>query len=347
MDGARVRSGIDRRTGLRGLVAPRRSAAALRAGGSRGSQRSIVVALLANVVLAGAKLAAGLITGSSALLAEAAHSAADSVNEVLLGLSLRRARRPADTTHPFGYGGARFLWAFLAALFSFLIGGCVSIGLAVHQLVGNVSVDQFLIGWIVLAVAFAADGTSLVVSLAASTREAALWGQPTVRFLRQTSDPTLRALVVEDSAALIGVVLAGGGLFLHQVVGWTAADAIASLMIGLLLAATAIGLARPLAELLIGQSMQPARLEAAYNILAASTGIDAVLSMYAVHTGPQEVIVAAKAYPKPGQTGEQLARALDEVDRAVREQLPEVAEVFIDVTSHLPEEGDESITAGR
>jgi len=108
----------------------------------------------------------------------------------------------------------------------------------------------------------------------------------------------------------------------------------------LLLAATAIGLARPLAELLIGQSMQPARLEAAYNILAASTGIDAVLSMYAVHIGPQEVIVAAKAHPKPGQTGEELARALDEVDRAVPEQLPEVAEVFIDVTSHLPEEGE-------
>jgi cation diffusion facilitator family transporter len=224
----RVRSGIDRRIGSRRLVAPRRSRAALRAGGSRGGQRSIVIALIANVVIAGAKLAAGLITGSSALLAEAAHSAADSVNEVLLGLSLRRSRRPADATHPFGYGGTRFLWAFLAAIFSFLIGGCVSIFLAVHQLISNAGVDQFLVGWIVLAVAFASDGTALVVSLTAAKREAALWGQPTVSFLRHTSDPTLRALVVEDSAALIGLVLAGGGLFLHQVLGWTDADAIAS-----------------------------------------------------------------------------------------------------------------------
>jgi divalent metal cation (Fe/Co/Zn/Cd) transporter len=223
--------------------------------------------------------------------------------------------------------------------FRSLIGGCVSIFLAVHQLIGNAGVDQFLAGWIVLAVAFAADGSALFVSLAAARREAALSGVPTVSFLRHTSDPTLRALVVEDSAALIGLVLAGSGLFLHQVIGWTGADAIASLLIGLLLAATAIGLARPLAELLIGQSMQPARLEAAYNILAASPSIDAVLSMYAVHVGPEEVIVAGKAHPKPGQTGEQLSRALDDVDRAVREALSEVAEVFIDITSHLPEGG--------
>jgi cation diffusion facilitator family transporter len=333
----RVRAGVDRRTRRR-LVAPRRSRAALRAGGSRGSQRSIAIALLANVIIACAKLAAGLITGSSALLAEAAHSTADSVNEVLLGLSLRRARRPADATHPFGYGGTRFLWAFMAAIFSFLIGGCVSVGLAVNQLIGTTGIDHFLIGWIVLAVAFAADGTSLFVSLAVTRREAALWGQPTVLFLRHTSDPTLRALVVEDSAALIGVGLAASGLFLHQVVGWTDADAIASLLIGLLLGATAIGLARPLAELLIGQSIEPGRLERVNGILAASPGIDAVLSLYAVYVAPQEVIIAAKAHPKPGQTAERLAQALDDLDRAVREELPEVAEVFIDITSHLPDE---------
>jgi cation diffusion facilitator family transporter len=257
---------------------------------------------------------------------------------VLLGLSLRRARRPADATHPFGYGGTRFLWAFMAAIFSFLIGGCVSVGLAVNQLIGTTGIDHFLIGWIVLAVAFAADGTSLFVSLAVTRREAALWGQPTVLFLRHTSDPTLRALVVEDSAALIGVGLAASGLFLHQVVGWTDADAIASLLIGLLLGATAIGLARPLAELLIGQSIEPGRLERVNGILAASPGIDAVLSLYAVYVAPQEVIIAAKAHPKPGQTAERLAQALDDVDRAVREELPEVAEVFIDITSHVPDE---------
>jgi divalent metal cation (Fe/Co/Zn/Cd) transporter len=279
-----------RPTGGRLLLAPRHSRAALRAAANRSSQRSILIALVANVAVAGAKLAAGLITGSSALLAEAAHSAADSVNEVLLGLSLRRARRPADAAHPFGYGATRFLWAFLAAIFSFLVGGCVSVALAVHELLHASAVDQFLIGWIVLGVAFAADGTSLLASLATTRREAALWNQRVVPFLRVTSDPTLRALVVEDTAALVGVALAA------------------------------------------------ARLEVAYGIIEGSPAVDAVLSAYGVHSGPQEVIVAAKVRPKPGQTSEQLATAFDEIDRALRERLPEVAEVYLDPTSHSPEE---------
>jgi cation diffusion facilitator family transporter len=294
-----------------------------------------VIALFANVVIAFAKLAAGLITGSSALLAEAAHSTADSTNEILLGLSLRRARRPADVRHPFGYGGTRFLWAFLAAILSFVVGGCVSIGLAVNQLIGATAVDQFLVGWIVLAIAFASDGTALLVSLATTRREAALWGQSTTLFLRETSDPTLRALVVEDTAALVGLALAGGGLFLHQVAGWTTADAIASLLIGALLAATAAGLARPLAELLIGQSIPPSRLETAFRTVAASPSVESVLSIYAVHVAPQEAIIAAKVHPTSGQTGEQLALAMDELDGALRERLPEVAEAFIDVTSRV------------
>src|SRR5882724_6551361 len=138
----------------RRLLAPRHSRAALRAAANRDSQRTILIALVANVAVAAAKLAAGLTTGSSALLAEAAHSTADSVNEVLLGVSLRRSRRPADEAHPFGYGGTRFLWAFLAAIFSFLIGGCVSVALGVHELQVGSGVDLFLVGWIVLAVAF-------------------------------------------------------------------------------------------------------------------------------------------------------------------------------------------------
>src|SRR3954470_3026030 len=108
----------------------RHSAAGLRASRSHGSRVSLLVAFVANLIVAAAKLAAGLITGSAALLAEAAHSVADSNNEVLLAVSFRRARRPADAEHPFGYGGLRFLWAFLAAIASFLIGGCLSVGLA-------------------------------------------------------------------------------------------------------------------------------------------------------------------------------------------------------------------------
>jgi cation diffusion facilitator family transporter len=319
----------------------RRSLAALRAGENRRNERSIAVALLANLVVAAAKLAAGLATGSAAMLAEAGHSAADSINELLLGLSLRRSRRPADALHPLGHGGARFLWAFVAAISSFLIGGCLSVALAVRELLAGASVERYLFAWVVLGVAFVADGISLLQSIAQTRREAAEWGESPISFLRQTSEPTLRAIVVEDSAALVGLALAAAGLALHQFAGMANADAIAALLIGLLLAVTAFGLARPLADLLIGRSMLPGRLERVYAILERSPSIDEVLSVKAVYGAPQEVIVAAKVHPAPGRTADELASALDGIDRALRKELPEVAEVFIDLTSHRAGSDDE------
>ena len=298
----------------RRAISPRRSLAAIRAGESGRNERSIAVALLSNLVVAAAKLAAGLTTGSAALLAEAAHSAADSVNEVLLGVSLRHGRRPADARHPLGHGGARFLWAFVAAISSFLIGGGVSIALAIRELLAGAAVERYLVAWIVLAVAFSADGISLLQGLTQARREAAQWGESTTSFLRHTSDPTLRAIVVEDIAALL---------------------------IGLLLAATAFGLASTLADLLIGRSMPPARLARVHTILERSPSIDEILSVQAVYGAPQEVIVAAKVHPAPGRTADELASALDDIDRALRRELPEIAEVFIDLTSHRasPREG--------
>ena len=135
--------------------------ASIRASRGRGSRVSLIVAFAANVLVAAAKLAAGLITGSAALLAEAAHSAADSTNEILLGVSFRRARRPPDAEHPFGYGGLRFLWAFLAAISSFLIGGCLSVGLGINDLVHGNAVGDYAVAWIVLGIAAIADGSAL------------------------------------------------------------------------------------------------------------------------------------------------------------------------------------------
>jgi cation diffusion facilitator family transporter len=318
----------------RRAISPRRSLAAIRAGESGRDERSIAVALVSNLVVAAAKLAAGLATGSAALLAEASHSAADSVNEVLLAVSLRHGRRPADARHPLGHGGARFLWAFVAAISSFLIGGGVSIALAVRELLAGAAVERYLVAWIVLAVAFSADGISLLQGLTQARREAAQWGESTTSFLRHTSDPTLRAIVVEDIAALIGVVLAAAGLLLHQFAGLANADAIAALLIGLLLAATAFGLASSLADLMIGRSMPPARLARVHAILERSPSIDEILSVQAVFGAPQEVIVAAKVHPAPGRTADELAGALDDIDRALRRELPEIAEVFIDLSSH-------------
>ena len=252
----------------------------------------------------------------------------------MLGVSFRRAGRPADAEHPFGYGGLRFLWAFLAAISSFLIGGCLSVGLAVNDLIHSSVIDEFLVAWIVLGIAALADGTALVQTMRQARREAALWDLPTIRYLRHTSDPTLRALAVEDTAALIGLGLAAAGLLVHELGGPASSDAIASLLIGLLLGLTAIGLARPLADLLIGRSILPARLELARRTLAESPAVDEIRQLYAVHVAPQEVLLAAKVHPVADMDADELAEAMDEIDSRLRAELPEIGEVFIDVTAH-------------
>src|SRR5881394_4478656 len=143
----------------------RRSRAALQKMGSRESARTILIALAANVVIAVAKLISGLTSGSTAMLAEAAHSLADASNEVLLGISLRRAAKPADDRHPLGHGRERFLWAFMAAIASFLIGGCFSVAIAIRQLTRGELTGSATAAWIVLAVAFLGDGISFVQSV--------------------------------------------------------------------------------------------------------------------------------------------------------------------------------------
>src|SRR3954466_14063885 len=149
-----------------------RSRAALQKIGSKESARTIMIALTANVVIAIAKLISGLISGSTALRCESAHSLADASNEVLLGVSLHRSARPADDLHPLGHGRERFLWAFLAAIASFLIGGCFSVGMAIRQLLHGEALGNPTAAWIVLGVAFIGDGISLMQSLRQARSEA-------------------------------------------------------------------------------------------------------------------------------------------------------------------------------
>src|SRR5436189_3611068 len=149
----------------------RRSRLALQRIGSKDSARTILIALAANVVIAVAKLISGLTSGSTAMLAEAAHSLADASNEVLLGISLRRAAKPPDDLHPLGHGRERFLWAFLAAIASFLIGGCFSVVMAIREFGSHETLGNALAAWIVLGVSFAADGASLLQSLTQARRE--------------------------------------------------------------------------------------------------------------------------------------------------------------------------------
>jgi cation diffusion facilitator family transporter len=299
---------------------------------------------LANVVIAIAKLIGGLVSGSTGMLAEAAHSAADAVNEIFLAVGLHRDRKPADATHPLGHGRERFLWAFMAAIASFLIGGCLSIAMAVAQLRARHPVHGVLTALIILAFSFAADGASWLQSMRQARRQAKEYKMTVWRYIFRSSDPVVRAVVFEDSTALIGLGVAASGLLFSKIFESSLPDSIASLIIGLLLAVTAFGLARPFADFLIGRSIPPPLLEKLHAIVKEDAAIERILSLRALYSGPEEVVVMAKVHPSARMNIEQLARSMDELDRKIRLALPFVADVFIDVTANRTEENLEPAT---
>jgi cation diffusion facilitator family transporter len=315
------------------ILPQRRSATSLRRAAEGAGVRTVAIAFVANLVIALAKLIAGLVSGSTAMLAEAAHSAADSANEVFLFVGLYRDRQPADADHPLGHGRERFLWAFLAAIFTFLIGGCLSIALAIGELKARHPLSGVTWAWVVLAISFLADGTSWRQSILQARRQAKEYGLTTWRYLFQASDPVVRAVVVEDTAGLIGLCVAAVGLAVSQRLGTNVPDSLASLFIGLLLTAMAFIVARPMAEFLVGRSVPEPLLEKLHAIFKEDPAVQQVHSLLATYFAPEEVIVAAKIRPTETLTGEQLAQAMDQLDHKIRSELPVVADVFIDVTA--------------
>ena len=311
----------------------RRSSIALRRAAEGESVRTIVIALLANLVIAAAKLMAGLASYSTGMLAEAAHSAADSVNEIFLAIGLHREKDPPDELHPLGHGRERFLWAFMAAIASFLIGGCLSIVLAIRELETRHPVGATTAAWIVLAISFAADGVSWLQSMRQARRQAREYKLTVWRYLVRASDPVVRAIVVEDSAALAGLTIAAGGLLASRVARTNVPDSIASLLIGLLLAVTAFAVARPLADFLIGRSLPPEQLKDVHALVSQNPAIEEVLTLRAVYSGPEEVVVIAKVHPSPHMNIDELSSAMDDLDHKIRSRFPLVADVFIDVTN--------------
>ena len=223
---------------------------------------TVLVAFAANLLVAVAKTVAATVTGSASILAEAAHSWADTGNEVFLFVANRRSRRPPDAAHPLGYGREAYVWALLAALGLFVAGAVLSVTHGVQELVRPEPATNFVVGYVVLAVSFVLEGVSFLRSVRQAKPGAQLMERDVIEQVMATSDPTLRAVFAEDSAALIGLVIAAAGLGAHQLTGSAVPDAIGSILVGLLLAAVAIYLIDRNRELLIGEEADP-RIRAA------------------------------------------------------------------------------------
>ncbi|SCL28458.1 cation diffusion facilitator family transporter [Micromonospora inyonensis] len=303
---------------------------------------TVVVAGAANLAIAVAKLIAGLLSGSAAMLSEAVHSVADTTTEVLLYAALRRGARPADPRHPFGYGKESYVWALLAALFTFVAGAGFAVTHGVTTILVHEHSGDYLASYVVLAVSFGIESVSLARAVRQVRRESRRWRTTPRRFLRTTADTTVKAVFLEDSAALVGLLLAAVGVALSQLTGDELYDGIASILIGLLLLVVATTLAYSNVSLLVGRAV-PGRLrreiEDELTDLPTVRRIDTLLTM---QLGPDDVLVAAKVDFADEATGADIEAAADEAERRLTGRHPGIRYVFLDPTRSRPGSGGDA-----
>jgi cation diffusion facilitator family transporter len=295
------------------------------AAGADDSIASVLAALAANTTIAAAKGAAAALTGSPALLAETLHTIADAGNEVFLWVAVRRSRHPADTTHPFGYGPERYYWALIAAIGMFLIGGALSIWEGVTALLHPRVLEDFWVGVVVLVVALVLDGLSRVVAVRTLRRQAARRAVSVRQLLRESPDPTVVTVYLEDSIDVLGAALALLALVLHRTTGSALPDALATLGIGLMLGYVALRLTGRNRRLLTNQAVPERYVEDLRRRLTAMPGIDGVASLQAVYLGPGEVLVTADVTLETGQDGEGVAAALEHARTDIGRDVPAIA----------------------
>jgi cation diffusion facilitator family transporter len=252
---------------------------------------TVLVAFGVNVLIAVAKTAAAVVTGSASLVAEAAHSWADAGNEIFLLIANRRSRRAADRAHPFGYGREAYVWSLFAAVGLFVAGAAVSVTHGVQELINPQPAEHFAVGYIVLAFSFVLESISFLQSVRQAKPEAESMQRDLIEHILATSDPTLRAVFAEDSAALIGLVIAAAGLGLHQLTGSPVPDAIGSILVGALLAVVAIVLINRNRRFLVGQEADPRVRAAAIQALMAQPEVARVTYLRLEIVGPRMVSV--------------------------------------------------------
>lgn len=297
------------------------------------SRKTVVIALAANAVIAVAKLGGGLVSGSTALLAEAAHSVADTTNQAFLLASISLAQRDPDEARPFGHGQQRFLWTFVAAVAMFVAGATFAVGYGIAQLVrGGEPEGGAAIAWATLAVAFLAEGSSWLRALRHTRAEAREAGRPLRIYVRESRDPSVKMVLFEDSAALVGIAIAAIGIGADQLTGSTIWDPAASIAIGFLLIGVAAWMARDTAGLLVGASARPDERAAIERVLEEDPHITEVLELLTMVLGPNALLVAARIDLADEARGGELEQAMTDLEERLQAAVPDVTEVFLDPT---------------
>ncbi len=290
---------------------------------SEGGNRAILAALTANLGIAVTKFIAFLLTGSSSMLAESVHSVADSSNQGLLLLGGRRARKQATPEHPFGYGRERYFWAFVVSIVLFTLGGLFALYEASHKFQAPEAITSWQwVPVVVLVVAIGLEGYSFRTAIVESIPEKGQrsWGQ----FIRRAKAPELPVILLEDFAALLGLVFALFGVILTLATGNGIWDATGTALIGVLLVVVAIVLAVEMKSLLLGESATAEHARAVEVAIVSSPGISGVIHMRTMHVGPEELLVAAKVAIERADTGDDIADAINRAELNARQAVPDL-----------------------
>ncbi len=295
-----------------------------------GGSKAVYAALLANVGIAVTKFVAFLLTGASSMLAESIHSVADSGNQGLLLLGGKRARRDATPEHPFGYGRERYVYGFVVAIILFSLGGLFALFEAYRKFheVAQGKPDELLesqwwwVPLLVLTVGLFFEGFSFRTAVHAGNAERG--EQSWAQFIRRAKGPELPVILLEDSAALVGLGLALAGVGLSLITGSAMWDAAGTACIGLLLGTVAVILAVEMKSLLIGESATRGASRAIGEAIGQAPGIDSVIHLKTMHLGPEELLVAAKLEVTPTDTASEVARAIDAAEERARAALPDL-----------------------
>jgi cation diffusion facilitator family transporter len=301
-----------------------------------GSKKIIYAALLGNALIAITKFVAAAITGSSAMLSEGIHSAVDTGNQILLLHGLRQAQKPADGLFPFGHGKEVYFWSFVVAILIFAVGAGVSIYEGIRHLLHPQTITDPLINYVVLGFALVFEGAAWSFAMIEFRKEKGQWGY--VEAVQRGKDPTQFVVLFEDTAAMLGLLVAAAGIGLAQITGIAYFDGAASILIGLILGATAIWLAYETKGLLIGESANVRVVEGIRALALAEAEVQHVNEVLSMHMGPDNVLLNLSVKFRDQATALNIEAAVTRMEGAIKSEYPEVTRIFIEAESRNPQQ---------
>ncbi|MCK5091695.1 MAG: cation transporter [Gammaproteobacteria bacterium] len=283
---------------------------------------------MGNSLIAITKFFAAFMTGSSAMLSEGIHSLVDTGNQILLLHGIKQSTKPADENFPFGHGKEIYFWSFIVAILIFALGGGISIYEGIQHLLHPSEMKSPMINYIVLGLAMLFEGGAWAFALREFSRAKGKWGY--IEAVQQAKDPSIFVVLFEDSAAMLGLLVAFVGIALAQYTGFLYFDGLASIIIGLILIGTAIWLAYETKGLLIGESANPHVVKGIRMILQSSPIIDQVNEVLTMHMGPDFILANLSVDFENSITADEVERTIAALDQAIKQQYPQVKRIFIE-----------------